>query len=253
MTKLSEQIVGKIKCEHIAPVPRWHFLIKSYVFWGLFVASVILGSLSFGVIEHIAASGDFDLIGHLQGSVLTSTVMMLPYFWLSFLLLFALVAYYNWKHTKMGYRFKRRWVFLASLVLSFFFGSAFYALGFGKKIDLLMIKASPFYNKSKHDARIELWQQPDRGLLIGKIVEVNGDETGFIMEDGKGIMWSIGEQDQDKKDVKKKEIKKKGTVVKIVGKKSGERSFEAKDIRGCDDCDGDDDDYGGVDDDEDGN
>ena len=253
MTTFSEGIIGKIKGDHIAPVPRWHFLFRNCAFWAFFVVSVVLGSLSFGVIEHIVSGGDFSVLDHLKGSLFTSTFMLLPAFWVLFLFLFAIVAYYNWKHTKIGYRFKRRWIFLGSLVLSFLFGSIFYAMGFGQKIDLLMVKALPFYNKSKHDGRIELWQQPEEGLLIGKIVDTSADQSSFVVEDGTGMQWNIGAQVKNKTKTEIQNIEKKGEIVKIVGVKSDKNNFVAKDLRKCSDCDGDTDDYGGKDTDSDGN
>src|ERR1035437_9356019 len=108
MTQFRKDMFGKIKVDHIAPVPRWHFLIKSYVFWTLFVCSIILGSLSFSVIVHIINSGDLDIFNQFHKNLFSSALMMLPYFWFCSVALFALVAYYNWKHTRLGYKFKRR-------------------------------------------------------------------------------------------------------------------------------------------------
>ena len=246
MTKFSESIVGKIKGDHIAPVPRWHFLLRSYVFWTLFVFSVFLGSLSFGVIVHIVNSGDLDLLNHLQGNVVTSAVMLLPYFWLLFLILFATVAYVNWKHTKLGYRFKRRWIVLGSVLMSAFFGSIFYVLGMAQEVDNLMIKSIPLYNQSKNQARIELWQQPDKGMLIGKIVDMTNNESNLVVEDGSGTDWNVVADIKNKTKGQIQEIKKKGAIVKIVGDMKGKNDFVAKDVRSCLDCDGGDDDFGGA-------
>jgi hypothetical protein len=238
MTKFSDDIIGKIKQEHIAPVPRWHFLLKSYVFWGLLACSIILGSLSFSVIWHLIEIGDFDLFGHLQGNVVISTVMMLPYFWFFSLLIFALVAYYNWKHTRLGYRFKRRWIFVASIGLSIFLGSFLYVLGMGTVVDRLMVRSLPFYDQSKHNARNELWLKPESGLIMGKIVTVDNATETIVIQDGQGHDWSI-----EKKAVPNSvsiEIKK-GKIVKVIGKKNSDNTFVASEIRKCGDCQDDED------------
>ena len=253
MTIISEKILETIKNDHIAPVPRWHFLVRSCVFWALFGFSVILGSLAFSVMVHIANSIDMDMLSHLQGNLFVSTVMLLPYFWAVFLFLFALVSYYNWKHTKHGYRIKRRWIFLGSIVLSMFLGSAFYFIGLGRGVDSIMIKAMPMYNASKHRARLEIWQQPEKGLIIGRILDVNVEGNNLIIQDGKGNSWNVGNDVKNKTKEKIHEIVKKGAIVKIVGNENGPKGFIAKDIRACGDCDGDSDDYGAIDDDSDKN
>lgn len=243
MTKFSESIVGKIKCECIAPVPKWHFLFKSCIFWTFFVFSMILGSLSFSVIAHIASNGDLNIWKHLQGNVITSTVMLLPYFWFLSLILFAIIAYFNWRCTKQGYRFRRRWFVLGSAGLSIFFGSIFYAMGMGNAMDRMMVRAMPFYDASRHKARNELWLQPEVGLIMGKVVAVDGAENQLIIQDAQGKNWSIDENmiaKEEERDIKE------GKIVKIIGKKSGENCFVAKEIRKCGDCQDDEEDNDNV-------
>jgi len=238
MTKFSENIIGKIKCDHIAPVPRWHFLMKGYIFWALFLLSILLGSLSFSVIMHMVRFGDLDMLGHLQGNVATSAVMLLPYFWILFLAVFAGIAYANWKCTKLGYRYKRRWIVLGSVVVSMFLGSVFHAFGMGQVVDNLMAKAMPFYDQSKHDARQELWLKPENGLLIGKITSVDEVNEEMIVQDDNGNSWNVADHAVTWEN---KALEKKGKIVKVVGKKDGEHGFAAKEIRRCNDCQDDED------------
>lgn len=235
MTKLSDKILAEIEKEHIVPIPRWHFLVKNYVFWGLFGVSVVLGSLAFSVIADMKDSGDWDLLGHVQGNLLASAVMMLPYFWFLFLLAFALIAYYNWHHTRKGYLFKRRWIFLGSIASSLFLGGFFYAFGFGGKVDRLMANSLPLYGDSKYKAREELWLQPEKGLLMGRIVEVSQTGETVVVEDNKGRTWVVENVSGCQK--KPKETEARGNTIKVVGKKSGDKSFQAQEIRKCGDCD----------------
>lgn len=233
MTKFSESIVGKIKCEHIAPVPKWHFLFKGYAFWALFIASMILGSLSFSVVMHIISSGDLDMFKHFQGGFLTSVIMALPYFWIASLGIFAFVAYFNWRCTKQGYRFRRRWIMVGSVGLSIFFGSIFYAFGMGNQIDRVMVKTMPFYDESKHKTRNELWLRPEVGLIMGKITDVDSVNGQMIIQDEQGKIWNIDEKAM----TPKKEVKfEEGKIIKVIGKRNGENGFIAKEIRRCGDC-----------------
>ncbi|NTW26946.1 MAG: hypothetical protein HGA36_01340 [Candidatus Moranbacteria bacterium] len=236
MTKFSEDIIGKIKCDHIAPVPRWHFLFKRCCFWMLFAISMILGSISFSVIVHVLKSGDFDIVHHLQGNLATSTVMLLPYFWLLFLILFAAIAYTNWKCTKLGYCFKRRWIVFGSFALSIFLGSILYVLGMGKYIDRMMTRSMPFYNQSKHDALREMWLHPENGFLTGKIVEINEETEELVVIDEEGRKWIV---DDDGIYWENVELEKRGKIVKVIGSREGESNFKAREIRRCGNCEDD--------------
>lgn len=234
MTQLSEKILAEIEKEHIAPVPRWHFLVRNCVFWTLFAISIFLGSLAVSVMVEIYKIGDWDLLDHLQGNLFASAVMSLPYFWILFLFLFALIAFYNWKHTKKGYLLKRRWIFVGSVAGSIFLGSFMNVLGWGKEVDSLMIQAMPIYDRSKHAARNELWQQPEKGLIMGKIIEVAENGETLKLRDEKGRIWEIKNVLNCRKT--SMEIEKEGKVIKVMGKKTGEKLFEANEIRKCGDC-----------------
>lgn len=238
MTKFSESIIGRIKQECIAPVPRWHFLLKNSVFWGLLIVSLLLGSLSFSVVAHLISMGDWDIFSYLQKNVVTSAVMLLPYFWLLSLAIFALVAFYNWKHTRLGYKFKRRWIFVSSVGLSMFLGSILYAFGMGNEVDRIMAKAMPFYDQSKHKARNELWLQPENGLIIGKVMIVNSAGQQLVIQDEQGNNWNIDEETTTQKI---EAVIVKGKIIKIIGKKNGDRHFTAREIRRCGDCQADED------------
>lgn len=233
MTKLSDGILGKIKGEHICPRPRWCFLLKSCAFWSMLFVSVFLGSISFSVIVHLLTFGDFGMLGHLHGNLVTSAVMLVPYFWIFSLALFAAVAYFNWKHTKLGYRFRRRWIFVSSIVLSGFFGSVLYGLGMGKEIDFMMAKSMPFYDSSKHTGRSEIWLHPENGLLVGRIVEIDEPQNIMFIEDSRGMNWSVVKYERK---IQPEIIVKRGKIVKIIGEMESENVFRANEIRSCGDC-----------------
>lgn len=233
MTKLSESIIGKIKCDKITPVPRWHFLIKGYTFWSLFCISVIFGSLSFSVIVHVINSGDIDIWDHLQGSLFSSAVMLLPIFWILFLILFATLAYLNWKCTKLGYCVKRRWIVLGSVAFSMIFGGVFYSFGLGKQADGMMTRALPFYDQYKHRARKDLWQQPERGLLTGKIIDIDEENEKLLIRDENGQNWIIDDRDIKWENMA---LEEKGKIIKAIGKINGDAEFEAIEIRKCTNC-----------------
>lgn len=238
MTKLSDSIIGKIKCEQIKPVPKWHFLMKRCTFWTMFVISVILGSLSFSVIVHFLNSGDISVASHFQGSWITSIVMLIPLFWLASLLFFAFLALLNWKCTKLGYCTRRRWIFLGSIVLSVALGEIFFELGMGRKMDNAMTVFSPFYDKYKHKVRRDIWLQPEKGLLTGKIIEVDEEMEKLLVQDEDGKIWIVDDKGIE---WESESLESKGKIIKAVGKKVDDTEFKAIRIMRCTYCQDDED------------
>lgn len=214
-------------------MPRWHFILKSYVFWSLLVFSVFLGSLSFSVIMHIMNLNDMQVYVQMHDNLIDSTVMMMPYFWLISIAIFSLVAYCNWKHTKLGYRFKRRWIVLSSVFLSAFIGSIMYVGGMGNGVDNLMSQNMNFYHESKRSARSEIWMHPENGFLVGKIVDFDVSNNCIIIKDENGKNWNVNDMDVS---AKSKTELRKGKIVKIIGEKKDDNYFRASEIRRCGDC-----------------
>jgi hypothetical protein len=253
MTKFSQDIIGQIKKQHLAPVPRWHFLLKNYSLWTAFCIAVILGSLSFSVIMERLIHGDWEVIGFLGLNPMAFLFLLLPYFWLLFLALFFLLAYFEWKHTRNSYRLKTYYIVVGSIGVSAVLGSSFYCLGMGKQIDSVMASSIPYYHTSLHANRDQIWLKPEKGLLTGEVEKV--DEAGVItVKDGNGEKWQVFENEQtitqfqnikmNEKNItpeKKAIIEKKkiGDEVAIIGEKNEGGNFVAKKIKIVDD-DGDD-------------
>src|SRR3989344_8809285 len=102
---LGHKIIETIKDEGLRPKPRWQFLLKNYVLWGLTLLAILIGSLSFAVIIYMFVNSDWEVYALVADNITAYVFLILPYFWILFLALFALVAYYNLRHTKNGYRF----------------------------------------------------------------------------------------------------------------------------------------------------
>ena len=240
----------------MAPVPKWHFLLKNYSVWMAFVISVLLGSLSFSVVVHRMVYGDWEVVNIAELNPLLFFFTLLPYFWLIFLGLLSVLAYVEWKHTKHGYRFKTYYVIVGSILASAFLGSIFYKLGLGKRIDMAMIRIMPYYHDALQKQRSDIWLRPDKGLLTGEVQSV--DEAGTMtIRDGSGREWTVIEdaatitQLQNRQqnsvpavgmqigsDVPKK---KRAVEVVVIAERGKQGEFIAKKIRVIDDEDDDED------------
>jgi fumarate reductase subunit D len=229
MKKLCDRVLEKIKEENISPRPQWAFLVKDCFIWSAFVVSVIVGSLAFCVVLAVSLNNDWDIYERLGRTPFQHIIFSLPYLWIILLILFFWLAYFNYKHTKHGYRYHTFTVLGLSVISSIVLGSIFHTTGIGTRIDRFLDQSySQFKMLNCCQIHEDVWNQPERGLLGGKIKEVI-DQKDFRLEDFSGIVWIVREDDGTIEFEPVRVVK--GEEVKIIGKKEDENVFWAKEIR----------------------
>ncbi len=187
MNNTGQEILDKIKEQHIQPKKRWEFLFKNYLLWIAFVLAIIFGSLASSVtifmIKHAAWSAQVPNFHPLKRLLIN-----LPLFWLVCLSLFILLAWYDFKNTKRGYKYHPAWVVVFSVIVSVLLGALIYQGGIGEKLEEAFFKRVPFYQQMfRHGGR--MFVEPDKGHLAGVVISVDSD---FItVEDFRGDLWKI--------------------------------------------------------------
>ena len=227
MNNISNQVLKQIKENKIKPKPRWYFLTKNYFIWSMFGISIILGSLAFSIVLFIIKQLDWDIYHYIGDSFLKTVFISLPYLWLIFLILFIGVAYYNFIHTKRGYRFKFISIILISLIISVTLGTILYSNGLSENLENMFSEKIPYYNRLVYTCEKQ-WMQPERGLLAGTIIETGLPDNSFILIDLDNNRWTIH---ADKTIWKGKLIPATGLKIKLIGKLMGNNNFEAVEIR----------------------
>lgn len=180
---LSQKVLDVIHESHIRPKPKWEFLLKDYVIWGLFFLIILIGALAVSVIIFMARHD----LPYVSGEV-KMWLLSLPYFWLILLGLFLLIAYYNFKHTRSGYRYNTYTVFFLSFVLSIVLGTIVYALGGAKKLEEACYHSLPMYRVIM-DQRGRAWVEINQGKLAGTILEVRPENIRLESFDDK--VWLV--------------------------------------------------------------
>lgn len=180
MKNISNEVLKKIKDSNIKPKPRWYFLTKNYFIWSIFGISIILGSFAFSMVLFIIKQLDWDIYQYIGDSFLKTVFISLPYLWLIFLILFTGVAYYNFIHTKRGYRFKFISILLISLTVSIILGTGLYFNGFSERLENVFSEKTPYYNRLVYTYKKQ-WMQPKRGLLAGTIIETELPENNLCL------------------------------------------------------------------------
>jgi hypothetical protein len=229
MEKLCDKVLCKIKEEKIEPKPRWFFLARDYCIWSAFLFSVIVGSLAFCVVLAVSINNDWDIYGHLGRTFFQHLIFSLPYLWIILLALFLWLAYFNYKHTRKGYRYHAYTIFGLSIVSSIVLGSIFSASGMGTRIDRFLDQSIPNFKAVNCCQTHEKdWDQPEKGLLGGRIKDVVS-QNDFQLEDFNGAIWLV--QESAGTVVFEPLRVSVGEEVKIIGREQQENVFWAEEIR----------------------
>ncbi len=147
MKNLKKEILKKIEKKEIKKIPRWVFIIQKIFLWFSFIFSIFLGALSFSIF----IKNFFDDYGpwykiRIESSFILSNIFLI---WLSFLLIFIILAYWNFKKTKNGFKYKVSKIIIFLITVSILLGSVFHYTCLDKKIEHLILKSSPQYKKIK--------------------------------------------------------------------------------------------------------
>jgi len=227
MKNISEKVFKRIKDNNIKPKPRWYFVTKNYFIWLTFGISVLLGSFTFSIILFMFKQLDWDIYHYLGDSFVKTVFISLPYLWLIFFILFIWVAYYNFIHTKRGYRFRFISILLISLIISAILGTGLYYNGFGERLENVFSKNIPYYNRLIYTCEKQ-WMQPHRGLLAGIITKTELSKNSFMLIDLHNNHWKI---DISKTIWKGKLTPSPGLKIKLIGKIENNNIFKAIEIR----------------------
>jgi len=188
MSNLIKNIIGKIKEEKIKPTPRWVFLLKRSVIIGLFVISVLLGGIAISIIFCQLNDADWEIYSKMNKNLFGFVVTALPYFWIILMIGFLFLAYYNFRHTKTGYRYNVFAVFGLSIFISVILGTIFHLSGISDKLEDAF-HCIPHYDKLHYGKQI-LWHRPEQGFLSGTIIQLY-DGKIIMLQDFNSHDWLV--------------------------------------------------------------
>ncbi|MGA2666744.1 MAG: hypothetical protein ABSE91_01470 [Patescibacteria group bacterium] len=221
---VSKETIQKIRQEKIAPIPKWHFLLKNDVILAAAVTSALVGSIGVAVIIHVILNRDWFLYTAAHRPLAPSHLLSdIPSIWLILLVLTILLAYYNVKHSKSGYRYSAYWIVLGSLIFSLIFGALFNIIGLGARVDAGLAKDIPAYQSVENQTR-ELWSEPDEGRLGGTVTKISGQS--LELKDSSGKIWQVSTTEVQYFGAPVKV----GQEIKIIGEKTGDNTFDADEI-----------------------
>lgn len=219
MTELTQKTLSKIKKEGIKFIPKWQFLAKEWFMWLTFLASVLVGAVAGSIIIYRVLNNEWELAPYLAGSLSGFILITLPYFWIALFIAFILLADYQFKQTKEGYKYQFVWILILNIVLSLGLGTILYKGDFSEKIEAAFENYVPYYGKLV-PPRHRLWMNPERGLLIGRILEMGSGSVS--LEDLDGRNWEV------KMDAEFSLDRQIGEVIRLMGNRHTDNFFESR-------------------------
>jgi hypothetical protein len=166
-TPLKKLLLDRIEDEQVCPRPRLFFRSRECVVWFLWLISILFGSLAIAVTEFVVGNQQYALYEVTHGSYLYFLIDVIPYLWVIMFGVMTVVAVYNLRHTKHGYRWPIWMILASSVVLSFFGGTMLHIFGFGHELDEQIAQRAPMIYTSQHQREIGWWQAPAEGRLVG--------------------------------------------------------------------------------------
>ncbi len=225
-----EKILTEIKNKHIVPWPRWRIFLRHTAIWLLVAIAASLSSIAFSAAIFIVANQDWDLPQRLNINPSAFYLAILPYFWLLILVIFAIAAYFNFRHTKRGYKLPLLVVLITYIISTAGVSTALYRLGLGSKIEQMASNTVPYYNQMIYARSV--WSRHDDGLLAGKILSAITNQIKIMDLDGE--VWTVDIASSSGKNIIWEE-----KDIKIIGQKIDTGQFVATEIRpwcGCSGC-----------------
>jgi len=223
---IGQNVLRVLREKRIRPKPRWEFLLKDYIIWGAGIISVLVGALSFAVILYMVVNNDWDIYQYTTNSLAGYIFSTLPYYWLLFLSIFIILAYFNIRRTKKGYKYGLSLIIIASIGASVILGTVFYGVGLGRAIDNEFSQRIPIYQKFIQ-RNPKLWLKPGRGIIAGEVIDVM-DEYNFRLKDLKENNWQVNSESVRYKLMLDIAI---GDKIIVIGSKLTDNEFKAMMIR----------------------
>lgn len=226
MNNLIQDTLNKIKKEHIAPEPRWRFLLQKFSAWLLVGLAVFLGATAISVAYFSLSQLDWDLYRFMHQNVIIYFFSIMPYFWIILLGIFILGAFFGVRETEGGYRFswlKIIFVIMLGIIVAGFLMSL---VGLDKRFNDAMMRGMPFYAQNI-ETKEKQWMQPESGFLAGTIKSVS--EDALIINDLNNLTWNI--QLSNETFVRPTVTLSQGQMIKIIGQEIEKQKFSATEIR----------------------
>lgn len=188
---LKSKVLELIEREKIKPTTKLYFSIKDKAVWSLLLVSILIGSIACSVVIFSITNSEAGLYQVTHDSLLSFVLYCTPYLWIFVFVVFALIAYEDFKYTSKGYKYSFGIVLVTGLIINLIFGVVLHSLGVSRIIDQSLSSDSIFITSSSDSLRKMSWNQPDNGVLSGEVVSYSDGSSSLVLKDFNGKLWTV--------------------------------------------------------------
>ncbi|MFZ2154248.1 MAG: hypothetical protein WAV16_03390 [Candidatus Moraniibacteriota bacterium] len=219
-----EKIIQKIKVEKIVPESKWMLNWKSYVFWIVWIFTLILGAIFFSFIIlnlldiHPAVIRQLGL-----GKIFFLFFKTAPYLWIILAILTIGSGFLAIRKTKRGYRYSIIFITSTGVLLISLLGGFLHLAKINRHLgDRMFIPGS--MSREMAYPMEKRWRVPGEGRLGGEIL-ISNNRDNFKLRDFDEKVWEINYSAQTRiRGIKELNV---GMWVEIIGEKSSGTVFRA--------------------------
>lgn len=165
---VKDSVLERLEREGITPRSRWYWLTYEYSFWGAWLLSVVLGAVALAVLSFTSLYIGYSLYEATHAGFATYLLDVLPYLWLVAFAGLTLIAHFNLRNTKRGYKYPLYLVVGSSFGFSVIGAMVLHYVGAGYYLDRYLGE-----NLESYHSRVEFetlaWQNPMAGRLLGQV------------------------------------------------------------------------------------
>lgn len=216
---LKNAVLERIEKEKVCPKSRWSFLCINYSVWILWIVTITVGAIAVSEMIYLSMHSGFEFFEITHAGLLPFILDGLPYVWLVAFVLMVLIAYYDMRKTRRGYRYPLWQIVGSSLVFTVIGGMTLNATGVNNELDEMVDHMMPGY-MSAEEWQEELWMHPEEGRLSGYYDEeiLESGQMRFI--DRAGNEWSLHVYELPPEHL---ELLRSGSSVRLIGEKLTDR------------------------------
>lgn len=189
--KIKESVLDRLEREGITPRSRLYWMSYEYAFWSAWLLSVVLGAVALAVLSFTSLYIGYSLYEATHPTFLTFFFATLPYLWFLTFVGLTLVAYFNLRNTKRGYKYSLYLVVGSSFGFSVLGAVMLHSLGTGYYLDYYLGEHLDSY-QSRAEFEAQMWQNPLAGRLLGAVKVLDEDDLERVrFIDVKNEEWDV--------------------------------------------------------------
>jgi len=224
MSKISQNVLDKIKEDDLKPKPKWVFVLWNVMLIASFISAILVGALVTGLVILKLSHLEWGFMRIIGDGVLPGYWEVLPIMWLGLLVLVVILASQVFEMMEGNYKYSHWIVLGGAVVSSILLGGVVYASRLADVLENSLRANLNVYEQMETLAE-QKWNLPEKGLLPGKIIEIR--ESDFDLEDLKDNEWIVT---ADLEMIKRARLQP-NQMIMVIGEKTADGEFLARDIK----------------------